>query len=153
MTGRITAYWATAVAVVLLVSGCAKAVDTALCYTNPRGWSEDARIEYNNSDTLSLRDLSFFVRLNTATERCELPVTIRIEAPDSTFATERCVWHLATERGSSPTATIERIGYRTECQLTQHGKYRFIVAPDRPVRGVEAVGIIIEKRDNDNGKR
>ena len=52
-----------------------------------------------------------------------------------------------SERAATPTATIQKIGYRNTCRLDQQGKYTFSVTPQTSVRGIEAVGLIIEKQE------
>ncbi len=146
MTRRIATYLAVAAATALLAIGCAKPVESVVCHVNPNKWSAAAIVEYNNLDTLSMRDISFFARCNTSFERSELPVTIRIEAPDSTYCVEEVVWRFDSERAPMPTVATKQVGYRKDCQLKQQGRYTFAITPSEPAEGIEAVGLIIDKQ-------
>lgn len=144
MRRRIAAYLATIV-VVMLVAGCKKPIGSTICHVNPHKWSHCAEIEYDNRDTTSLRTISFYVRVNSTFDTKELPVSISIESPDSTRCIEQQTWSFDSERTATPTTTVKRIDYRNHCKLNKKGLYKFAVTPSESIRGIEAVGLIIEK--------
>ncbi len=146
MAKRAIAHIITLLAVVMSMVGCTPK-ERCVCHVNPRNWSRSADIVFENNDPETRLDISFFVRCNAGFDTKVLPVIVRTEAPDSSVSCERALWVFDSERAATPTATIQKIGYRNTCQLKQRGTYTFSVIPQRPVRGIEAVGLTIEKTE------
>lgn len=75
------------------------------------------------------------------------PVDLEVTtvAPDSLRATEPFTLRLALSRGPSPLLCDTAVLYRRRAVLRCAGDYRMTIRPCRPVRGIEAVGVTIEK--------
>ena len=75
------------------------------------------------------------------------PVDLEVTtvAPDSLRATEPFTLRLAPSRGPSPLLCDTAVLYRRRAVLRCAGDYRMTIRPCRPVRGIEAVGVTIEK--------
>ena len=52
---------------------------------------------------------------------------------------------LPVSRGPAPLLRDTAVLYRRRAVLRRTGEYRMTIRPDEPVRGIEAVGIAIEK--------
>ena len=145
MAKRVIAHIFALLALTLSAIGCTPE-EQNVCHVNPRNWNKSADITFENSSTNTLLDISFFVRCNADFSVKALPVVVRTEAPNSSVSSEQVVWVFDSERAANPTATIEKIGYRNTCLLQHQGTYTFSVIPQSPVRGIEAIGLIIEKQ-------
>lgn len=145
MAKRYLAHIFSLLALALILSGCTPKKQN-ICHVNPRNWSQSADLSFDNIDTDTKLDISFFVRYNADFAIQPLPIIVRTEAPDSSVSSEQVLWVFDSERATSPTASIQKIGYRKGCRLNQQGKYTFSLTPQTSVRGIEAVGLIIEQQ-------
>ncbi|MBP3483187.1 MAG: hypothetical protein J6K28_07340 [Alistipes sp.] len=134
-------------AVALLSFGCASAPETIMNGVDPFGWDEATVVEYDNRDTVSLRDLALTIRYGAALKDNRLPLTITTMAPDSTCISEQKVFFLECRPGPAATAAVENIVYRRSARLSQQGTYSVTIEPHVPLKGVEAVGITFEKAE------
>ena len=99
-------------------------------------WSTGAEIVVENDDTLTLRDIAFFLRYNDHFNDDTLTLRIEVRTPDSLRCEE---WlQVSMPRPRKPAAL------RRQALLVRSGDYRFTVAPVRPVEGVEAVGVYVK---------
>ncbi len=131
---------------VSVLTGCANR-DKSICHVNPMNWDSAAEVVYDNeNEQYTLLDISFFVRCNVDFDLQTLPVVVRTEAPDSSITIEQYIWTFDSQKAATPTATIQKIAFRNTCMLNQKGRYTFSILPSMSVRGVEAVGLIV----NDN---
>lgn len=112
-------------------------------------WSKPVTILYQNSDTLSLRDIAVALRYNDNFEGDTLSVVIQTSLPDVHQFREKVVLRLKREYTASAVTSSESVPYRSSSLLGEDGYYMFTITPCRAVEGVEAVGIEI----SDNGKR
>ena len=138
-------YFALAAAAMIAAAGCIAPQPVVMSDTDPHGWSEPVTLTVRNDDTLSLRTLSVVLRYN-GDFRCDsLPLDIAVSLPDAEQFAEHVV--LRPEYPYSPAAVsaTENIVWRRRSTLGQSGWYLFTIRPVQPVRGVEAVGINIEK--------
>lgn len=96
---------------------------------------------------MSLRDAEVFLRCNDRFAEDTLTLRIATIAPDSLRFEEPFL--LVIPRGESPAPLMREVAvpYRIRIRFTQSGDYRCILTPTRPVRGVEAVGVNIEKSE------
>lgn len=85
--------------------------------------------------------------VTTRPSRAGGPVDLEVTtvAPDSLRATEPFTLRLAPSRGPSPLLCDTAVLYRRRAVLRCAGDYRMTIRPCRPVRGIEAVGVTIEK--------
>lgn len=144
MEKSFTTYLTAILVSVLLMAGCAPK-EKNVCYVDPLNWSKSADIIYQNNDTNAVLDISFFVRYNADFDIKTLPVIVRSSAPDSSITIDQFIWSFDGEKAPTPTATIQKVAYRFTCLLNQTGKYTFSVVPMQAVKGVEAVGLIVEE--------
>lgn len=154
MVKRLTTYIATIMVFSLLMAGCGPK-EKSICHVNPSNWNSSAELIYNNNQLDTYIDISFYVRCNNDFDVQALPIIVQIEAPDSGMTIDHAIWVFDSEKAPAPTATIEKIGYRSSCTLNQLGAYKFSVTPMCSVKGVEAVGIIVENNKGPyyNGER
>ena len=77
------------------------------------------------------------------------PVDLEVTtvAPDSLRLTETFTLRLAPSYGPSPLLRDTAVLYRRRAVLRREGEYRMAIRPSEPVRGIEAVGITIEKSE------
>lgn len=147
MTKRITSFITACLALVLLVTGCAPK-EKNVCHVSPTNWHKSADIVYDNKESgETFFDISFFVRCNADFDLKMLPVVVRTIAPNSAECIDQAIWVFDSEKPSTPATTTQKIAYRSTCAMNQPGKYTFSIVPMQAVRGVEAVGIVLEKTD------
>ena len=123
----------------LPAAGCLSQHRSAVADVDPLGWREAAEVRFPNADTLAVCDLWLVVRYDAAFAGGPVDLEVTTVAPDSLRATEPFTLRLAPSRG--PSAVL----YRRRAVLRCAGDYRMTIRPCRPVRGIEAVGVTIEK--------
>ena len=106
-----------------------------------RSWSGAESLTYENSDTLSLRNLAIALRYNDNFKQAVLPLKIGITTPDARHFEEVVELRLSHPSAALTVATTESVPYRTNVLLSQKGGYNFTFEPQTEVRGVEAIGI------------
>lgn len=127
--------------------GCMAHTQSVAVDVDARDWSRTALLSFTNSDTTTLRDLHLFVRCNERFEADSLPLRVMLLSPDSLRFEERFV--LRTERSELPAARsrVCEAPFRSRVVLPDTGRYRLVIAPATPQRGIEAVGINIVKTE------
>lgn len=142
MLKRVATCMIMTLAAVLMV-GCG-AKEKNICHVNPNNWNNSAEIIYDNQQPNTILDISFFVRCNTDFDLDMMSVVISTESPNKEICIEPTTWLFDAEKAPNPTSTIQKIGYRSTCILNQVGEYKFSITPISAIKGVEAVGIVIE---------
>lgn len=106
-----------------------------------RSWDRAAVLTLPNADTATLRDLQLFLRCDDRFAEDTFSVRIAIKTPSGLRCEEPFL--VAAPRSNGPAALLRehRIPYRRRIRLAEAGDYRVSIAPLRPLRGVEAVGI------------
>ena len=137
------------------MSGCGTQSTSMSVPIDPAGWRSGSLrvLRFNNTDTVTLRDLTLFVvHDNRAAgyETC-LDMEVEVQSPDGTKFNE----NVKVEIDRSDEKNIIRQSsstYRREVRLKDSGEYRILLRNRNslPVRGVRAVGI--EITDSKNGK-
>ena len=115
----------------LPAAGCLSPHRSAVADVDPLGWREAAEVRFPNADTLAVCDLWLVVRYDAAFAGGPVDLEVTTVAPDS--------------RGPSPLLCDTAVLYRRRAVLRCAGDYRMTIRPCRPVRGIEAVGVTIEK--------
>ena len=118
----------------LPAAGCLSPHRSAVADVDPLGWREAAEVRFPNADTLAVCDLWLVVSYDAAFAGG--PVDLEV----TTVALR-----LALSRGPSPLLCDTAVLYRRRAVLRCAGDYRMTIRPCRPVRGIEAVGVTIEK--------
>ncbi len=153
--GRYTRLLLIVAGVLLLLSGCVaeQSADVAIIEKGVLGPERVAEMEYENSDTLSFRDIEVFVVCdrNLVRRHHRLPLVVECIAPDST--SERFEWTLLTNTaGERTTATQTELKqtFVKNARLKQRGRYKFNISLDSSttVRGIRAIGVEVSTKQN-----
>ncbi len=126
-----------------VLMGCMAPERAVVTDLDPAGWRGVATVDYRNEDTLSMRALRLFLRLEESFREDTLTLRVATQTPDSLVTIE---YHRLVVPMHAAPASIQRvveIPYRRNVQLTRVGRYRFLLTPVRMVQGVEAVGMKI----------
>ncbi len=108
-------------------------------------WDKVAVVEIQNEDTLSLRDISIFIKHQQYEGLDSLPLTIYTVAPDEVIFEERRTIHIeGCRRGEYVASHLHEMPYRRDIKLRQRGVYKIYLFPQMPIRGVEGVGVTIK---------
>ncbi len=121
--------------------GCLAPQNTQMVGVDVRSWDSAECITYDNSDTLSLRNLNVAIRYNSNFKQPTLPLKIAVTTPDTRHFEEVVELRLQHPHTALAVATTECLPYRTGVLLNQKGLYTFSFEPQSAVRGVEAIGI------------
>ena len=133
----------------MATSSCLAPQNTLMVGVDMQAWNSTKSISYDNSDTLSLRNINITLRYNDNFEKASLPLKIAITTPDARHFEEDIVLQLHHPRTAITVATTESLPYRADVLLNQKGGYTFAFKPLQEVKGVEAIGIEFQE----NGKR
>lgn len=132
-----------AIAAALFAGGCIAPHGAVVTDVDSRGWSDTARLDFVNDDSLGLRDIEVFVRHDERFAGGRLGVRILVLAPDSTMTAERATLHFRTSADAAALRRETAAAYRRRVRLGRCGRYGIRIVPDTTVRGVEAVGIVL----------
>ena len=125
----------------LAMCGCLAPQNSLMVGVDMRSWSGEASLVYENSDTLTLRNLNIAIRYNDYFKQTALPLKIVVTTPDARCFEESVELQLQHPATVLTVATTESVPYRTDVLLSQKGCYSFTFEPQSEVRGVEAIGI------------
>ena len=106
-----------------------------------QSWSKTDTLYYDNSDTLSLRNLNIALRYNDNFKESVLPLRIGISAPNAQYFEETIYLQIEHSRNTLMVAKTESLPYRDSVVLRENGEYIFAFTPLDEVRGMEAIGI------------
>ncbi len=134
-----------AAALALLSGGCISPHQSVMTDTRPTGWKREVVVVFENEDTVSRRDLYLLLRYNENFECDSLPLTVRITTPDTTCFEEPLTLYVPRASHPAPLRDEIVVKYRRNVRFNQAGSYRITFTPARKVRGVEAIGINLEK--------
>ena len=125
----------------IATSSCLAPQNSLMVGVDMRSWSGAESLNYDNDDTISLRNLDIALRYNDNFKQAVLPLKIAVTTPDARYFEERVELQLQHPSTALSVATTECVPYRADVQLSQRGCYTFTFEPQSEVRGVEAVGI------------
>ena len=131
----------------LPAAGCLSSHRAVVADVDPLEWRDGVQVRFTNADTLSECDLRFVVRYDAAFAGDPVDLEVTTVAPDSLRLTETFALRLAPSHGHSPLLRDTAVLYRRRAVLRREGEYRMTIRPSEPVRGIEAVGITIEKSE------
>lgn len=132
----------------MAMCSCLAPQNTQMVGVDMQSWSSAESIIFNNSDTLSLRNINITLRYNDNFKLASLPLKVVVTTPDARNFEEEIVLTLHHPRTALTVATTESLPYRADVVLSQKGLYTFSFEPQSAVRGVEAVGIELYLIDN-----
>jgi hypothetical protein len=127
----------------IALCGCLAPQNALMVGVDVTAWSKCDSLTYENSDTLSLRNLNIAIRYNDGFKARVLPLKIGITTPDARYFEEEVELHINHPRTAPMVATTESLPYRSKVVLAQKGEYIFAFTPLTEVQGVEAIGIEI----------
>lgn len=133
------------VALVAVVVSCGRDNYVDMVAVDPHSWQNQVSIIYDNQDTVSLATISVALRYNSNFKSDTLAVMLHTSLPDVYQCQERVTLHLAKEYAASAVVRSESVPYRSSCLLSKKGEYIFTIKPLSAVKGVEAVGIQIDR--------
>ena len=125
----------------IAMSSCLAPQNSLMVGVDMRSWSGAESLNYENSDTISLRNLDIALRYNDNFKQAVLPLKIAVTTPDVRYFEEIVELQLQHPSTALSVATTECVSYRADVLLSQKGCYTFTFEPQSEVRGVEAVGI------------
>lgn len=116
---------------------------------DPAQWREAVQFEILNSDTLSMRDISVFVRYKPSFQRIDsLALHVVTIAPDQARVVEQLtIFFPRTSDDLWRRRLYGEATYRKAVRLSQMGDYRVLIYPQQAAQGVEAVGITLRKKE------
>ena len=127
--------------VAVAMCSCLAPQNSLMVGVDMRSWSGAESLTYENSDTISLRNLNIALRYNDNCKQAVLPLKIGITTPDTRHFEEVVELRLSHPSAALTVATTESVPYRTNVLLSQKGSYTFTFEPQTEVQGVEAIGI------------
>ena len=127
--------------VAMAMCSCLAPQNSLMVGVDMRSWSGAESLTYENSDTLSLRNLAIALRYNDNFRQTTLPLKVTITTPDARYFEEEVTLQLERPNMAIAVTATESIPYRTDVLLNQSGYYTISFEPLSEVRGVEAIGI------------
>ncbi len=127
--------------VAIVFCGCLAPQNVEMVGVEVESWSSAKSVSYNNSDTLSFRNLNIAIRYNDNFKQAVLPLKIGVTTPDARYFEESVELQLQHPATALTVSTTESLPYRNNVLLNQQGCYTFSFEPQSKVRGVEAIGI------------
>ncbi len=104
-------------------------------------WSTSEEFTYNNTDSLSKRDISIVVRYGKGYTADSVGLRILAISPDSLVTAEPFTLRIPRIKEVRPEE--QTFLYRKDVVLGRCGEYKFRIMPDTLVEGISSVGIII----------
>ena len=108
-------------------------------------WDDTATVVYENSDTVSLYDMSVVLHVTPGFGMRQLTLDMEILSPDSMRMREQLT--LATvDAGPAPASYggDMELPYRRRVRLHSQGSYTVNITPRTPVAGVESAGVAFQ---------
>ncbi|MBO5881702.1 MAG: hypothetical protein J6Q21_00515 [Alistipes sp.] len=104
-------------------------------------WGAVEEFVYDNSDSLSKRDLSIVVRYGSGYVADSVNVRVLAISPDSMVVEEPFTLRIPRIKEVRPME--QTFLYRRNVVLGRKGEYRFRITPDTIVEGISSVGIMV----------
>ncbi len=136
------------VALVLLAlwaGGCRTPHRSVATEVDPDEWTQPAEIVVSNADTLARCDLSLYLCYDTRFCEDTLTLWIEVRTPDSLSYEEPFLFCANLGRKAAAVRSEAVAAYRKRAVFGREGDYRFLIRPARPVTGVDAVGVYVER--------
>lgn len=111
--------------------------------TEAKTWSHAEEFTYDNSDTLSRRQILITLRYDGDYVREQVPIKILTVSPDSMVLEENFTLRIPQLADMRPEE--HTFVYRSNVLLKRRGRYSFRLTPDEPAEGIASVGIIVDK--------
>lgn len=129
----------------LLAGSCRTPHRSVATEVDPDAWTQPAEIVVPNADTAARCDLAFYLCYDERFREDTLTLWIEVRTPDSLSYEEPFLFCTAHSRKAAAVRSEAVADYRKRAVFGREGDYRFLVRPVRPVTGVDAVGIYVER--------
>lgn len=127
---------------VLLIVACTNVNRSVMMNdTDHALWSADEDFYYDNTDTLSKRDIAIVVRYGKGYVADSVALSILCVSPDSLVSLEPFTIHIPHLADMRP--EVQTFPYRRNVVLNTKGRYLFRLRPDCAVEGISSVGLAI----------
>jgi hypothetical protein len=146
-------YLLSVIGILAVMTACGYDDNAHVADVNPNEWlpGDTVHITVANADTLSVRNLSLFVRYNSQLRQSALNLHVSTTTPDGTRHSEHFSLHgLSLVHDKNGYGEADAL-YRSDVVLAQAGNYKFAFTPADTVVGVSAIGVLITpetKHDN-----
>ena len=104
-------------------------------------WAKAEEFVYDNTDTLSKRDIAVVVRYGNGYVTDSVALSILSKSPDSMVVEEPFTLRIPQLSDMRPAE--HTFPYRRNVTLRRSGEYRFRLTPSAAVEGISSVGILI----------
>lgn len=104
-------------------------------------WSRSEDFVYENTDTLSKRDIAVVVRYGSGYVADSVALSILSISPDSMVVEEPFTLHIPRLGDMRPAEQV--FPYRRNIVLGKSGQYHFRLQPSTAVEGISSVGLLI----------
>lgn len=131
------------------LGGCLSPHTERAADTDPRGWraGDTVSVRISNGDTTGKRAIALFIRYDDRFLGGEVPLHIKVTAPDSTHISEPFTMRVSRPAGSFSGHEEIAVGYRTNSVLSQRGEYTFGFTPAaNAIEGISAIGVRISEQ-------
>jgi hypothetical protein len=130
------------VAVAMVVVSCKETQHSVKMHDmETSAWGAVEEFVYDNSDSLSKRDLSIVVRYGSGYVADSVNVRVLTISPDSMAVEEPFTLRIPRIKEVRPME--QTFLYRRNVVLGRKGEYRFRITPDTLVEGISSVGIMV----------
>lgn len=104
-------------------------------------WAEYEDFYYDNTDSLSKRDISIVVRYSKDYVADSVAMSILCVSPDSLVSEEPFTIHIPHLADMRP--EVQTFPYRRNVVLSTKGRYLFRLRPNETIEGINSVGLSI----------
>jgi hypothetical protein len=133
-----------AILVMLMLVSCGGSKHSVEVHDNKRSlWSEPQEFYFDNTDSLSRRDISIVVRYGSGYVADSVALSILCVSPDSLVTEEPFTLHIPHLADMRP--EVETFPYRSNVVLRVKGSYMFRLTPLSEVDGIASVGLVISE--------
>lgn len=108
-------------------------------------WDSVEEFYYDNSDTLSLREIAICLRYDKSYVADSVTMNILTLSPSNLLYEEPFTLHIPHLSNMRPDE--QTFSYRRNVMLMEEGRYMFRLTPHYPVEGISSVGIIISSEE------
>ena len=130
--------------IMLMMVGCGGSERTVEMHdTEAKTWSQCEKFRYENSDTLHRRKILITVRYDGEYVEEQVPMKILTVSPDSMVLEESFTLRIPQLADMRPDE--HTFVYRNNVLLKRKGTYHFRLTPEKPAKGIAAVGIIVDE--------
>ena len=127
--------------ILVMVMACGGSSSVEMHNTEQSCWAEYEDFYFDNTDSLSKRDISVVVRYGNGYDADSVAMSILCVSPDSLVCEERLTIHIPHLADMRP--AVQTFPYRQNVVLGTKGRYLFRLRPDNAVEGVSSIGLSI----------